>query len=464
MSRPPPKEDFWREAKHNFKDGSGLVTTVGVRLSNRQRENFTVQSPVQEGIVYNEEMVCHSRLPYHHILTILQELHAESIKFGVLTNPSTMMTMKTRQSMPESKVRLILNLKRKEIEVRFPSLVRVARKSIYDDYPWFRPEYRFCISLDQDLSIAQIHKPNRRISFVLRLNTPPPYSQKQHGEVRGSHETEAPRWLENDVWLRQTMIADSPHEIDYTSTPISLAGSEGAINIGRWTAFCITFDETERDVDQFRVMTNALRDFNVKVATAIGFKHIPPEPPVWEFLDRDLQAHAAIATSHARKLSLLEELASLTLPFSVRYLLDVCISTGRLNEYIVKEDFLQALVRAGEFKACNRLKLILDMPQNKELADPMSIFNDRQFRPILRKQPKTPDNCALIYSATVTATTIIFHAPSVEITNRIIRQYKQHSDRFLRVRFEDDKYRGTPRSTQPQRTRWTRSSDGSNGP
>jgi RNA-dependent RNA polymerase len=442
VSRPPPKEDFWREAKHNFKDSSGLVTTVGVRLSNRQRENFTVQSPVQEGIVYNEEMVCHSRLPYHHMLTILQELHAESIKFGVLTNPSTMMTMKTRQSMPESKVRLILNLKRKEIEVRFPSLVRVARKSIYDDYPWFRPEYRFCISLDQDLSIAQIHKPNRRISFVLRLNTPPPYSQKQHGEVRGSHETEAPRWLENDVWLRQTMIADSPHEIDYTSTPISLAGSEGAINIGRWTAFCITFDETERDVDQFRVMTNALRDFNVKVATAIGFKHVPPEPPVWEFLDRDLQAHAAIATSHARKLSLLEELASLTLPFSVRYLLDVCISTGRLNEYIVKEDFLQALVRAGEFKACNRLKLILDMPQNKELADPMSIFNDRQFRPILRKQPKTPDNCALIYSATVTATTIIFHAPSVEITNRIIRQYKQHSDRFLRVRFEDDKYRG----------------------
>jgi RNA-dependent RNA polymerase len=442
LTRPPPKKDFWREARHNFKDGSGLVTTVGVRLSNRQRENFTIPSPVQEGVVYNEEMVCHPRLPCHHILTTLQELHAESIKFGVLTNSSTMMTMKTRQSMPESKVRLILNLKRKEIEVRFPSLVRVARTRLYDDYPWFRPEYRFCVSLDQDLSIAQVHDPDRRISFVLRLNTPPPYSQKQHSEVHGSHVTEAPRWLENDVWLRQTMIADPQHEVDYDTTPISLAGSEGAINIGRWTAFCITFDETARDVDKFGDMTNALRDFNVKVATVIGFKHILPEPPVWEFLDRDLRPHAVVAAPHVRKVSLLEEFASLTLPFPVRYLLDVCISTGRLNEYVVREDFLQALVRAGEFKACNRLKLILDLPQNKELADPMSIFNDRKFRPILRKQPKTPDNCALIYSATVTATTIIFHAPSMEITNRIIRQYKQHSDRFLRVRFEDDKYKG----------------------
>jgi RNA-dependent RNA polymerase len=354
-----------------------------------------------------------------------------------------MMVMKTRQSMPERKVRLILNLKRKEIEVRFPSLTRVPQSSLYNDYPWLRREYRFCISLDQDLFIAQIHEPKCKISFVLRLNTPPPYSKKQHDQVLGSHVTEAPRWVEHDVWLRQTTIASPQQEANDASTPISLAGSKSAINIGRWTAFCITFDETERDVDKFRVMTNALRDFNIKVASANGFKCIKPEPSVWEFLDRDLQPHATIATSHTRKLSLLEEeFTSLTLPFPVRYLLDVCISTGRLNEYVVKEDFLQALVKAGEFKACNRLKLILDMPQNKELADPMSIFNDRKFRPILRKQRKPPDNCALIYSATVTATTIIFHAPSVEITNRIIRQYKQYSDRFLRVRFEDDKYKG----------------------
>jgi RNA-dependent RNA polymerase len=356
-----------------------------------------------------------------------------------------MMIMKTRQSMPESKVRLILNLKRKEIEVRFPSLARVTRTHLYDQYPWFRPEYRFCISLDQDFSISQIHEPENKVSFVLRLEIPPPYAQKQHEEVLGSHVAEARRWLENDVWLRQTIIAGPHQEGNDAMTPVSLARSEGAINIGRWTTFCITFDEVERDVDKFRIVTNALRDFNIKVGTANDFQYVAPIPPVWDFLDKHLLSQAAVTASHSREFSLLEEFASLSLPFSVRYLLDVCISTGRLNEYVVKEDFLQALVTAGEFKACNRLKLILDMPPSKELLDPMSIFNDRKFRPILRKEPKTPENCALIYSATVTATTIIFHAPSIEITNRIIRQYKQYADRFLRVRFEDDKYRGNSR-------------------
>jgi hypothetical protein len=30
-----------------------------VKLSNSQPRNFTVQSKVEKGIVYNEEMVCH---------------------------------------------------------------------------------------------------------------------------------------------------------------------------------------------------------------------------------------------------------------------------------------------------------------------------------------------------------------------------------------------------------------------
>jgi RNA-dependent RNA polymerase len=356
-----------------------------------------------------------------------------------------MMIMKTRQSVLESKVKLNLNLKRKEIEVRFPSLARVTRAPLYDQYPWFRPEYRLSISLDQDFSIAQIHEPNNKVSFVLRLATPPPYAKKQHGEVRGSHDAQARRWLENDVWLRQTVIAGPHQENNDTVTPISLSRSEGAINIGRWTTFCITFDEAERDVNKFRIMTKALRDFNIKVTTANDFKYVAPVPPIWDFLDEHLLPPTAITASHARELSLLEESASISLPFSVRYLLDVCISTGRLNEYVVREDFLRALIAAGEFRACNKLKLILDLPTNRELVDPMSIFNNRKFRPILRREPKIPENCALIYSATVTATTIIFHAPSVEITNRIIRQYKQYADRFLRVRFEDDKYRGNSR-------------------
>jgi hypothetical protein len=38
-------------------DGTGAHTVVSMKLSKSQPKNFTVQSPVQNGVEYNEEMV-----------------------------------------------------------------------------------------------------------------------------------------------------------------------------------------------------------------------------------------------------------------------------------------------------------------------------------------------------------------------------------------------------------------------
>lgn len=362
-----------------------------------------------------------------------------------------MVIMRSRPSVENSKVRLILNLRSKEIEVRFPSGESLPHNQKaqdpngpYQQYPWLRPEYRFRVSFDQNLSISQVQNSENKISFILRLATPPPYAKKLHGKVHGTHVAESPRWLENDVWLRQTSLSNNSKPV---AAPISLQTSEGTINIGRWTTFCITFSEAASDVDKFRIVTEALRDFNIKVSNDNDMEIVHPLRPLtpaWDFLDRRPSPSGSVTTSRATQLSLLEEFESVTLHFSVRYLLDVCISNGRLNEYVVGEDFLRALSAAGESKARNRLKDILDLPQNQKLNDPMAIFDNRKYRRILRKE-KVPDNCALIHSATVTATTIIFNAPSLEVTNRIIRQHSQYADRFLRVRFEDDKYRGNSR-------------------
>ena len=50
-----------------------------------------------------------------------------------------------------------------------------------------------------------------------------------------------------------------------------------------------------------------------------------------------------------------------------------------------------------------------------------------------------PSYCAYIRSATVTPTTVYFQTPVAETSNRVIRQYSQYADRFLRVRFTEEK-------------------------
>ncbi len=352
-----------------------------------------------------------------------------------------MMFMKSRESGSENQVKLILNLRRKEIEVRFPSAIPRKQAPFYEKHPQFKPEYRFTISLDETFTISQVHEPDNKVSFIMQLDMPPPFSKKQHEKVIGTHIPDARRWLENDVWLRQTTVASHEQGSNRPSTaPISLEASDGTIKIGRWTTYRIAFKEAANDIQMFRIVSEALRDFNVKIAQANDFEYVTPVPPVWDFLDKHLKPAALTSPSWAEELA--KDSASIVLPFSVRYLLDVCISSGRLNEYVVREDFLKQLSEAGEAKARNKLKTILDLPQSQKLHDPMDIFDNKKFRPVLRKEPRVPDNYALIHSATVTATSVIFHAPSVEITNRIIRQYKPYADRFLRVRFEDDKYRG----------------------
>ena len=405
-----------------------------------------MHSPVRPEIIYDEEMVCCPFRDDHSLwLNVVQELQAESISFGVLTKVNTMMVMKTRESMSENgvmqEVKLILNLRRKEIEVRFPSVLSRKQAPFYKKNPQFKPEYRFTISLDEEFQITQVHGSDNKISFVLQLDMPPPFSKKQHEKVVGTHKHDARRWLENDVWLRQTTIASHDHNPGRRSTaPISLEASDSTISIGRWTTYRITFKEAARDFQRFRIVSEALRDFNVQIFQASDFDYVAPIPPVWDFLDKHLRPAAMTSPSWAEELA--KDSTYIVLPFSVRYLLDVCISSGRLNEYVVRENFLIQLSAAGEAKACNKLKNILDLPQGQKLHNPVDVFDNKKFRPVLRKELKVPDNYALLHSATVTATTIIFHAPSVEITNRIIRQYKPHADRFLRVRFEDDKYRG----------------------
>jgi len=127
------------------------------------------------------------------------------------------------------------------------------------------------------------------------------------------------------------------------------------------------------------------------------------------------------------------------LPFDVRYQLEVCISQGIMNAHNLSPEFVSRLVdMAIKDQVAARHILEYAAEQEKRIYDPMTIFYDMEA---LAYSPKSeiPHYCAYLRKATVTPTTLYFSSPTVETTNRVIRQFaEKYGDRFLRVQFADE--------------------------
>lgn len=163
-------------------------------------------------------------------------------------------------------------------------------------------------------------------------------------------------------------------------------------------------------------------------------------PEVWTWID--------VAESQApnETHSSLEELIDrdyIHLPFPVRYQLEVCLSNGYLFEYSMTRDFVIKLSELGE----NRAKKLLEhvASKNQVYRDPMKIFDIQFIKGVT--DLKIPPYCCHMRSARITPSTIYYSTPTVDISNRIVRRYREYADRFLRVRFTDEKLLGRINST-----------------
>ena len=158
-------------------------------------------------------------------------------------------------------------------------------------------------------------------------------------------------------------------------------------------------------------------------------------PPVWKWID------LSDARSSQKKASSLDDLIDQTyisLPFSVRYQLEVCISNGYLSEFTMPREFAAKLFDLGE---ANATKLLEHVASKKHVFyDPMEIFNLKFVKGVTNA--KIPSYCCYMRSATITPSTVYYSTPSVDISNRVIRYYIEYADRFLRVRFTDEKLLG----------------------
>lgn len=173
-------------------------------------------------------------------------------------------------------------------------------------------------------------------------------------------------------------------------------------------------------------MLNALKDWNIETRLVEELRLVKDAPsPVWEIIDPPRAARTLIEELHHKQY----------LSFPLRYQLEAVISNGYLNEYNLDMEFIKRLISIPEPRALALLEHVFD--RKERVYQPLDIFDWTRIKTNIAGQ-KIEDYCVLLRRAVITPTTIRFATPSVEYSNRVLRSWREHSDSFLRVQFEDE--------------------------
>ncbi|KAK6430725.1 hypothetical protein LTR95_013116 [Oleoguttula sp. CCFEE 5521] len=365
------------------------------------------------------------------------KISGASIHFGAMLNEYEMTEMETvsKNHIREPRIQLVVNKERGNVDFCFSVLCRDQEKASH-----VTNSFKFQIPISQIRHVLEGPNDNDTTSFVIMLNAPPLAFRKIH-DVAKTMDAKDNVWNEWQTWYRQTSVT-SNRSVG-SSHLIELQNDDALIDIGSWLTYNFVCDQgvTETSIKYLRC---ALRDHNI----AVQLKPIQsvPRPPhsLWAWLGNTRDA----SNESGSALSALDDYPAgkVFLPFTVRYQLEVCVSQGYLHEVNLNLSFGLKLAELGADRAMRLLEKVAELKQR--IFNPMDIFKMQGSMP----RRKMPSYCTIVRSATITPTTIYFNSPSLDTSNRVIRQYSQHADRFLRVKFRDESYKGTIMSFDDDRT------------
>ncbi|OOF98623.1 hypothetical protein ASPCADRAFT_512858 [Aspergillus carbonarius ITEM 5010] len=421
--KPPPHTDFWRKGTYNITLPDGREARIFIALEAPRPTELEIPSPVRPTVRYPVELT----------------IPISSIDIGIMFDETTFLPMRTVEAGLAGTPYILLNLKQRALCIFFRlQIFSSSQKAISAADTWH--DYRLKIPFRQMNKIFQSRNVTTgTISQLTVLDSPPMY----HRRIRDIEATfiEEGSWRDSDCWYRQTHIVHNPLQL--STLPVTLPRHKPIIDIGRWNVFRINYASDCNKKGRFGQLCNILQDYNISIEETDRFTEWDDGeermPPVWKWIDL-----SEISTSP--NFSSLHDLVDSTyvpLPFSVRYQLEVCISNGFLSEYNMTREFAVKLAGLGEAKARKLLEHVAN--QKQRYFDPMRIFDLLFVKGVTNA--RIPSYCCHMRSATITPSTVYYNLPSVDITNRIIRRYMEHADRFLRVRFTDEKLFGRINAT-----------------
>ncbi|CAO3596468.1 unnamed protein product [Absidia cylindrospora] len=250
-------------------------------------------------------------------------------------------------------------------------------------------------------------------TFALSLRYPPRLWRKDL-----DHE------LGHTVWVRSTeLFMDTPPPTSPEPSPLTLDIPENQVDLGAWTDYRLEFNAKEVASHQFEFVVKQLMNHDLLRHTLI------------------YQRSTAISVVSGRKQQSFynhSDRANAT-DYDILYMLECAITKRYLNQYTLDAAFYDRLNQLGVSIACRILSWIIS--ENTAKYNAYSAFQTawQRIKSTLRISSATmPDDCCLISSALVTPTSFILLPPTMEQTNRTLRQFSTYSDRFLRVSFVED--------------------------
>ncbi|ROT34698.1 RdRP-domain-containing protein [Sodiomyces alkalinus F11] len=452
---PPPMTPFWRLNTYTISYDSDGSRTCKIRLELGPPPKFTGKTRSK----------INPRVFYPHKMTF----NARSLDFGVTSTGSDIMIKASIRSSPSStsiqRVRLETDFRRKTLTVYFPHAISLNPQERGERVR----QYKAVIDASQikQLAVTTLRPSGTCSGNSVLLTIPlrhPPFYHLKSNDVAPSLDADRRVWSSNDQWHRITHIMqDLLLPQDYTVGLANAWSDPAFIDIGRWTTLRLDLDCDSTVIAQFLC---ALNDLNIDirkddkpVELRDGPVLLPPENHPVRHHDRYPPPHDPYKSTSA--LHALRHLAGDNggagtntsgdgggnfvdliipyLPFNVQYQLEVCISRHILCEYELSHQFFAKLRALNPQRAQFALEYMAD--RGERVCDPLAVLDDTQSR-LYYPSPVLPNYCTVMRKATVTPTTIYFSTPAVECTNRVTRKWHSHIDRFLRVQFTDELFRG----------------------
>jgi RNA-dependent RNA polymerase len=350
------------------------------------------------------------------------------ISFGIMKQQDEMLVMRYIGGPGNGRPQMTVDLRKQSLELNFSIKVGSGDRMV-ERY------FKFRIPFSQlTKGIIEDRNADGRISFVIPLDTPP-LAFRKTSCIQDTHDPKSREWNDRQAWYRQVSVETDARAA--ANRTIQLQNEDSFIDVGRW--LCYRFEL--QGAPQLFQLRNALAKHGVHVRPR-SIRSIQAEgSSLWDWLG-----------SSKSSSSFFEQMNNeiVHFPFAVRYQLEACISQGCLHESNLSAAWAKKLLDLDTFMPTSselnpnpRATKLLE----KVLESKQRFWNAMDMFGLLSKvntvQKKVPWYCTMVRSATVTATTIYFNSPSMDTSNRVIRQFRHHEDSFLRVKFRDESYKGT---------------------